>query len=115
MKLGSEMLHEMNAKITMELIFHAGNAKSAAMEGIKKAEDGDVEAGLALIQKARTELHEAHQIQTDLITKEIQGEQLEKTILLIHAQDHFMAATLTIDLGERMIQMYNKVLDNSGK
>ena len=74
-----------------------------------KAENRDMEAAEKLLRNAKEELHKAHTIQTDLMTKEIQGEEIEKSVLLIHAQDHFMAANTVIELGERFLKLYEKL------
>lgn len=93
----------------MELVCFAGNAKSMALQAVMKAENNDQGKAKELLQQAKDELHKAHTIQTDLMTKEIQGEEIEKSILLIHAQDHFMAANTVIELAERFLKLYEKV------
>ena len=92
--------------ILMEWACYAGNAKSMALQAVMKAENKDMEAAKEKLQDAKGELHKAHTIQTDLMTKEIQGEPIEKSILLIHAQDHFMAANTVIELAERFLRLY---------
>ena len=93
----------------MELVCFAGNAKSMALRAVMKAENRDMEAAEKLLRNAKEELYKAHTIQTDLMTKEIQGEEIEKSVLLIHAQDHFMAANTVIELGERFLKLYEKL------
>lgn len=95
--------------VLMELVCYAGNAKSMALQAVMKAEDHNMEAAQDQLKKAKEELHKAHTIQTDLMTKEIQGEPVEKSILLIHAQDHFMAANTVIELAERFLKLYERL------
>ncbi len=95
--------------ILMELVCYAGNAKSMALQAVMKAEDKDMEAAQEQLKKAKEELHKAHTIQTDLMAKEIQGEPIEKSILLIHSQDHFMAANTVIELAERFLKLYERL------
>ncbi|WP_099223155.1 PTS lactose/cellobiose transporter subunit IIA [Listeria costaricensis] len=102
-------MNEQTLEQAMQLIFIAGNAKSKAMEAIGKAENGELEEAAADLKASRKELHQAHKIQTDMLTTEMNGEMLEKTILLIHAQDHFMAANTTIDLAEKFLHIYQKM------
>ncbi|WP_239256511.1 PTS lactose/cellobiose transporter subunit IIA [Listeria ilorinensis] len=102
-------MNEQTLEQAMQLIFIAGNAKSKAMEAIGKAENGELEEAAAGLKASRKELHQAHKIQTDMLTAEMNGEMLEKTILLIHAQDHFMAANTTIDLAEKFLRIYQKM------
>lgn len=103
-------MEDLSQKI-MELIFYAGNAKSMALQAVMKAEDQNIDEAKNLLDQAKQEIHKAHEIQTNLMTKEIQGEPIEKSILLIHSQDHFMAANTTIELGERLIKVYEKLLE----
>lgn len=95
----------------MELIFYAGNAKSMALQAVMKAEDNQLTEAKNMMEEAKQEIHKAHEIQTNLMTKEIQGEPIEKSILLIHSQDHFMSANTTIELGERLIKIHEKLLE----
>lgn len=102
-------MDERLVEIAMQLIFYAGNGKSDIMRGIKASEEGDNEKALNLLQSAKNQIHEAHQIQTDLMTQEMNGELLEKSIILIHAQDHFMGAVTSIDLGEKIIMLNQRM------
>lgn len=96
-------------EIAMELIFFAGNAKSDALRAINISENGDNREAKILIESAKKQLHDAHQIQTGLITQEINGKIIEKSIILIHAQDHFISAVTSIDLGEKIINMNERL------
>jgi cellobiose PTS system EIIA component len=51
----------------------------------------------------------AHQLQTKLIQAELNGALKEKTLLLIHAQDHLMTAMSEQKLIERMIRIIKKL------
>lgn len=43
---------------------------------------------------------------------EINGKDVEKSILLIHAQDHFMAADTVILLAKQMMKLYERLEHN---
>ncbi len=43
------------------------------------------------------------------MTAECDGATVEKSILLIHAQDHFMNALTVRDMGLLMVHMYEKL------
>ncbi|URZ17050.1 PTS lactose/cellobiose transporter subunit IIA [Clostridium felsineum] len=101
-------MNEKDAERAMELIYIAGNAKSIAIQSIILAEDGKIKEAKEKFKEAKEELHKAHDIQTTLLNKEVNGEVIEKTILLIHAQDHFMSASTVIELTERFIRMYER-------
>jgi PTS system cellobiose-specific IIA component len=44
-----------------------------------------------------------------LISAECDGQEVEKSILLIHAQDHFMTALAIRDMGQLMVKMYESL------
>lgn len=86
-----------------KIILHAGNARGYAFEALDAAEDFDFKRAGELIRQAGQELGKAHQVQTQLIQAELSGNLPEKTLLLIHAQDHLMTAMSEQKLIERMI------------
>ncbi|HAN58526.1 MAG TPA: PTS lactose/cellobiose transporter subunit IIA [Erysipelotrichaceae bacterium] len=102
-------MSEESAQIAMKLIYYAGNAKSLALQAINSAETGNPEEALNKLAESRKELHNAHAIQTNLMTKEMNNENVEKSILMIHAQDHFMAADTTINLADRFVKLYQRL------
>ena len=55
--------------------------------------------------KAKERSIDAHDVQTKLITGELNGEKTETSLLMVHAQDHLMTSLLARDLIEEMIGM----------
>lgn len=94
---------------SMELISYAGCAKGLASEAFTAILNEDVETAKAKLKEAGEELGKAHEIQTSLMVSELNGENIEKSILLIHSQDHFMTASTFRDMVSMMIQMYEKL------
>ncbi len=89
----------------MELIVYSGDARSTAMEAISHAGKGRFSVGEELIRQAEKIVCRAHEIQTELIQREINGEKTEISLLMIHAQDHLMNAMTVIDLAKMMINI----------
>lgn len=106
----------MNEKVTeqsMQLILHAGTGRSMVMEAVKELlKDSDIKAAKKKIEAAGKEIGQAHDIQTALMSAECDGEDIEKSILLIHAQDHFMSALVVRDMGQLMVSMYETMHKN---
>lgn len=95
---------------SMQLIMHAGTGRSGVMEALKKMlTDGNCHEARQAINEASQEIGLAHGIQTDLMTQECDGQAVEKSILLIHAQDHFMNALTVRDLGLIIVDLYEKL------
>ncbi len=93
---------------SMSIIAGAGDAKSYAMEAIYAAREGKYEEARISLEKAKEALRDTHGIQTELITKEMQGEKMELALIMVHAQDHLMSAVLIKDLAAEIVTMYEK-------
>lgn len=91
------------------LILNAGNARNNASEAEQFASEYKFEQAEELIEKAKADLNNAHQIQTDLIQAEARGEQQQFGLIMVHAQDHLTMAMLSIDHAKSMIRVYQKL------
>lgn len=92
-----------------EIISHGGNARGFAYEALEAAEEFDFDKAEALIKQAEEELNLAHNTQTKLIQNELNGNPSEKSLLMIHAQDHLMTAISEQKLIEHMIRIIKKL------
>ena len=100
-------MDEKTVEQSMQLILHAGNGRSMVIEAVRDLlRTGDVSSARAKIKEAGQEIGEAHDIQTAMISAECDGQPVEKSILLIHAQDHFMTALAVRDMAQLMVDMY---------
>ncbi len=99
-------LHLEQEQIVFEIISYAGEARSNSFEAIRAARAGDFSTAEKAIASADEVLKKVHQIQTNLITKEVNGEATACTLLMSHAQDHLMTAMLARDLIREMIEQY---------
>ncbi|WP_300348248.1 PTS lactose/cellobiose transporter subunit IIA [Clostridium sp.] len=96
-------------EIIMNLISYSGEARSYAMEAIELAKTGDINAAKELIEKSVLQLAEAHKLQSNLIQFEVNGDKVEISMLLIHAQDHLMTTILLKDLANEIVDLYKKI------
>lgn len=102
-------MDEKQLERAMQLISVAGTAKSKAIEAMTAAEKGDLEKAEETLKEARKTLHEAHNIQTKWMTDEMNGEKVEKSIMLIHSQDHFMSADIMMTVAEKVINLHKEL------
>ena len=91
------------------LILHAGSARSFAKEAGQYAEEGNWEEAAKAMRGANDEQNEAHKINTTLITKAARGEQVDFSVLLVHALDLLMLAWSEIDYTEQYINVLKRV------
>ncbi len=104
------ILDEKVVEQSMQLILHSGTGRSMAIEAVRNLlQDGKVEPAKQKISAAGKEIGEAHNIQTAMMSAECDGQEVEKSILLIHAQDHFMTALAVRDMAQLMVEMYEKL------
>lgn len=91
------------------LILHAGNSKSSAMEAIECARDGRLQDAYFKLGDAQHELTIAHRLQNKVFQTELHGTQVITDLLTVHAQDHLTAAMITLDLSEEFVRLYQLV------
>lgn len=93
------------------MISSAGDSRAKALEALRSAGSGNYEEARVLLDEARKADLEAHHVQTELITSELQGDPENRpamTLLMAHAQDHYMSAQLARDLIEELISVFEK-------
>ncbi|QHM73724.1 PTS lactose/cellobiose transporter subunit IIA [Mixta intestinalis] len=95
--------------IIMELLVHAGSARSHALSALRQAREGDFAAAEQSQQAARAAIGEAHRMQTTLIGMDEGSGKLKVTLILAHAQDHLMNAMLIQDLTADLIELYRRL------
>ncbi|MBK1809716.1 PTS lactose/cellobiose transporter subunit IIA [Clostridium sp. YIM B02505] len=95
--------------IAFQLILHAGNARSSAMEAIQKAKEGNFDEVEAKLIEADNALNEAHHFQTSLIQKEAGGEEFDFSLIMVHAQDHFMTSMALKDMASEITDLYKLI------
>lgn len=95
--------------VIFQIILHGGNGRSAAMEALLAARQGDFVGAREKLKEAENALNEAHHIQTSLIQGEIRGEKKEISLLMVHAQDHLMNAMTVKDLAAEMVELYYRI------
>jgi len=93
----------------MQLVGSAGESKSLCFEALKAAKDGNFDLASEKIVEARKVFLQAHEVQTELICKEADGEEVKMGVLMVHAQDHLMTSLLARDLIEEMIEIYKQI------
>lgn len=92
-----------------EIIVHSGTARGKIYDALEKARnDGSQNEIDELLADAKNEMVLAHNVQTKLITDEMNGD-TKITLLLIHAQDQFMTTMSEQSLIEQMIAMQQEI------
>ena len=102
---GGENMEE----IIFDIIANGGDAKALSYEAILESEKGNYEKAEELLKEADAALKKAHNVQTKIITDEVNGKNIQVSVLFVHAQDHLMTAMEVRTLAERFIAMNKKI------
>lgn len=98
-----------NQEVILKIIVNSGNSRSNSMKAIKLAKNGQIEEAKLSLQHAVECLGEAHKVQTSLIKDEANGDEIELSLLMIHAQDHLMNAMTIKDLAIEIVDIHAKL------
>ena len=100
-----------------QIILHAGNARTKALEAAEKAEEGQYEQAEGLLKDAEIEQAEAHKVHAKIIQMEAGGEQVPFSVLLIHSMDLLLLSWAEIDHTRQMAGLFKRItaLENEVK
>ena len=100
-----------NETAIMDIIVNGGDARSWCLKAVRSARNGQWRETDELLRKAEESLIKAHNVQTALIQAEVQGNNSEITLLMVHAQDHLMNAITVKDLSLELIEECRKRIE----
>lgn len=101
--------NELFEDISMTIIANAGACKSDSFEAIHAAKAGDFAAAEKAMQRAKEYVAKAQVAHAKLLQLDAQGKAPAVDILLTHAQDHFMMASLAQDMALELIDVYKAI------
>ena len=93
----------------MELLVHAGSARSSLLSALQLARRGQFAAAEIKLEEAKACIGRAHGMQTELIGMDEGVGKIPVSLILVHAQDHLMNAMLIQDLATDMIELYRRL------
>lgn len=102
------MTKEESALVGLEIVAHAGDARSNLMRALEAAKEGDYNRAEALVKQADESISLAHATQTSMIQAEARGEGAEFGFIMVHGQDHLMTTMLLRDMMQHMIELYRR-------
>lgn len=97
--------------IAMEIILNAGDARTCVKEALDATTCDNNELAEQKMREAKRFLEKAHLEQTETIQKEAKGETCEYSMLFTHAQDTLMTIYSEFHLAEKLILMYQTLVN----
>jgi|SRR6056297_2276918 len=92
----------------IEIISISGEVKKKFLKAVKHAKNNEFEQAEEIFNEADDQLIKAHLKQTELIKQEANGDKIEGSLMLTHAQDHLMTAILLKDMAQEFIDLYDR-------
>ena len=109
-------MNENDEKFMEENVFPiiglTGESKSLAYEALRLAKENKFEEAYKKMEEADKIILQAHEYQTNLITREADGEKFNITMLFVHAQDHLMTAMSEKNLIKEIIEILKNNYEN---
>lgn len=102
------MDREKAQELAFGIIGFAGEAFSCFMKAVESARKGSQEEAAKLIAEGEKQLSLAHNSQTELLVSEARGENIEYSIMLVHAQDHLMTTIMYERIAKEFIILYKE-------
>ena len=96
---------------SMEIIAHGGEGKSLAMMAIQKAREGKFAEAEELLKKSHESIVKCHQSHSELLFYDAEHQDLQLSMLLVHAADHLTSADMAEAMAEEIILLYKEVRD----
>lgn len=93
--------------ISFHMIAHIGEAKRLFMEAIELSEK-NIDSTETL-KKGEEQLQIAHKTHFEVIQKEAEGENIEFSIMLMHAEDQLMTVELLKEIAKKLININKKM------
>ncbi|WP_315110047.1 PTS lactose/cellobiose transporter subunit IIA [Clostridium intestinale] len=92
--------------VAFEIISNVGMGKSLAIEAIREARKENYEVADSKIEEAKEFLLQGHHAHAALIQKEANGEKVEFSLIIMHAEDQLISAETIKDLAIEIIEMH---------
>ena len=97
----------MNEQEIIQIIANSGESKMKSFEALKCVKNKDFKKARDLLKESRLIDLEAHNAQTKIIAQALDPDAKDAvTLLMVHAQDHYMTSQLARDLIEALIDVF---------
>lgn len=94
---------------SMEIIAQGGEGKSLAMMAIQKAREGSFAEAEEFLKQAHEVIVKCHQSHSELLFYDAEHQDLQFSMLLVHAADHLTSADMAEAMAEEIIHLYKEI------
>lgn len=98
--------------VAMEVIMNAGDGRDKVDEALTAIAKGQLDKAEALLVEAEALVVKAHNAQTEVIQRQVSGEDMEYSLLFVHAQDTIMTINTELRIAQKLIPIIRMLLAN---
>ena len=99
--------------VAMEVIMSAGDGRDKVDQALDKMAEGDFSRAEELLTEAEKDIVRAHNAQTEVIQSQVSGEEVEYSLLFVHAQDTIMTITTELRMAQKMMPIFKMLLERT--
>ena len=96
-------------QICFQIISYTGEAKSDYIEAMGAAREYDFEKAERLMKEGAAVFVDGHMVHGPLIQKEAAGDNVQLSLLLMHAEDQLLGAETLKVIADELIAVYKKL------
>lgn len=89
--------------VAMSVIINAGDGRACIDKAMDALAEFDFDAAEAHLAEADARILEAHKAQTEMIQRQAGGEEVEYSLLFVHAQDTLMTISAELHMAKKMM------------
>ena len=89
--------------VAMNVIINAGDGRACVDKAMDVLAEFDFDAADAYLAEADEKILEAHKAQTEMIQRQAGGEEVEYSLLFVHAQDTLMTISAELHMAKKMM------------
>lgn len=89
--------------VAMSVIINAGDGRACIDKAMDVLAEFDFDAAEAHLAEADEKILEAHKSQTEMIQRQAGGEEVEYSLLFVHAQDTLMTISAELHMAKKMM------------
>lgn len=98
--------------VAMSVILNAGDGREKVDQALEKMAVFAFDEAVTLLAEAEKDIVKAHNAQTEVIQSQAGGEDMEYSLLFIHAQDTVMTITTELRMAQRMLPIFKALKEN---
>lgn len=101
--------------VAMEVIMNSGDAREKIDLALVEIANFNFNQADELLIEAEKMLNKAHNAQTSVIQSQVSGENVEYSLLFIHAQDTLMTITTELRMTKKMMPIFQILINKEEK